>query len=395
MTFSRKRGHGSVNARRRLFWCTLYYRQGNRKSSFMGSGGKAGAGSPAGNFALLIVSSLLALVLAEFLFRAFVQFEWRRAARYHEHALYRMLPDNPREYALHPGVSRLNRIPDSGQEWTYRINSEGFRGDEFDLASERRRILFIGDSYTFGWGVEQSETLPRAVEKVLAGPPYNLAVDAWNLGVPGYNTVLEYHLLEQVIDRYAPDLVVLGYVMNDAQPQYNVHERPAVRYRYVTSWLLAFVKDQANRHLFDGRPVLHTGLNIPDGDFLAAVRENQPKWAAGRQAFTDMVALARSRDVPFVLVIFPSYNKVLRGRYPFRPIHRKLAGWAAEEGVGRVDLLDHLLDGDNASYRIEGDGHPSPRAFAEAAVALAPTLAGLLSPENAAGADTGEGDEKR
>ncbi|NQX87564.1 MAG: hypothetical protein HRT77_02765 [Halioglobus sp.] len=56
-------------------------------------------------------------------------------------------------------------------------------------------------------------------------------MDAWNLGVLGDNTVQEFHLLNTVIDRLSPDRVVLGFVMNNAQSQYNGHERPTVRYR--------------------------------------------------------------------------------------------------------------------------------------------------------------------
>ncbi len=108
---------------------------------------------------------------------------------------------------------------------------------------------------------------------MLAKPPYKLEIDVYNLGVPGYNTVQEYHLLNQVLDRYAPSLVVLGYVMNDAQPQHNVHVRPSVKYKYVTSWLLAFVKEQINDYAYGGEPVLATGANAPDTDYLGAFNE--------------------------------------------------------------------------------------------------------------------------
>jgi lysophospholipase L1-like esterase len=344
-----------------------------------GAGGKSRLGNQVGTLLLFLVSLLVALVLAEIVFRAFATFEWRRAVKYHRHELYQMLPDDPREYGLHPGVSRENLIPDSGLTWTYRINSDGFRGDEFDVESHRKRILFIGDSYTFGWGVDQEETLTRAVERALARPPFRLEADAWNLGVPGYNTEQEFHLLNQVLDLYSPDMVVLGFVMNDAQPQYNVHERPSVRYRYVRSWLLAFLKEQMNLYLYEGEPVLHTGINTSDKDFLAAVRENQPKWAAARQAFMDMAALSRGRDIPFLLVTFPSYNNPFTRRYPFHRIHREVAGWAADEGVQSLDLLEYMVDKDNRVYRIEGDGHPNGRAFAEAAAILAPVIAESLA----------------
>lgn len=345
----------------------------------MGAGGKTRIGTLAGSLVLLLVSSLLTLLAAEYVFRTFKEFQWRRAVKYHQHELYTMLPDNPLEYGLHPGVSRENRVPDSGLTWSYRINADGFRGDDFDVESGRRRVLFVGDSYTFGWGVEQEEVLTRAVERALARPPFELEVDAFNLGVPGYNTVQEFHLLNQVLDRFSPDLVVLCYVMNDAQPQQNVHERPSIRYQYVSSWLFAFIKEQINGHFYEGRPVLHTGINVPDKDFLAAVEENQPKWLAGRRAFADMVALSRSRDIPFMVVIFPSYNWAFDARYPFRRIHAEVGGWADELGVTSLDLLPYLETRDAAAYRVEGDGHPNARAFEEAARVLAPVIHDYLA----------------
>jgi hypothetical protein len=338
------------------------------------SKGTVGSRPWVGSLVLLLISSILTLVVAEYVFRAFKELQWRRAVKWHQHELYTMLPDSPLEYALHPGVNRENRIPDTGLTWSYQINSDGFRGDEFDVTDNRKRVLFVGDSYTFGWGVEQDEVLTRSVERALAKPPYNLGIDAYNLGVPGYNTVQEYHLLTQVLDRYAPSLVVLGYVMNDAQPQHNVHVRPSIHYRYVTSWLLTFVREQINDHVYDGEPVLATGVNAPDTDYLGAVKENAPKWAAGRQAFVDMVSLCKSREIPFIVVIFPSYNMAFTHRYPFRRIHTEVSLWAEDQGVKAVDMLPYLENRDYREFRVEGDGHPNASAFNQTAEVLAPLI---------------------
>ena len=351
---------------------------GVEEQAEMGASTKSGIGSLAGSLVLLLVSSLLALIVAEFIFRAYKQIGWQRAVKYHQHMLYLMLPDSPLEYALRPGVNRENEVVDSGIKWSYQLNADGFRGDEFDVQSNNKRVLFIGDSYTFGWGVDQQEVLPYQLEQLLAGPPYAMDVDIYNLGVPGYNTVQEFHLLNQVLDRYSPELVMVGYVMNDAQPQANVHERPSVRYRYVRSWLLAFIKEQYNYYMHEGEAVLATGLNLPDTDFVSSVVENQPKWVATRQALTDMADLARSRDIPFILVVFPSFNMHLDRRYPFRPIHDEVNAWSAEAGVTSVDLLDYLQGIDREAYRVAGDGHPNGKAFESAAEVLAPVVYGVL-----------------
>jgi lysophospholipase L1-like esterase len=340
----------------------------------MAATGKRRFNHLAGSMMLLLISSVIALGLAEYAFRTIKEVQWRISAKQWQHELYAMLPDSPLEYALYPGVSRENRIPDTGQTWSYRINADGFRGADFDSESSRKRVLFVGDSYTFGWAVDEDEVLTEAVKRVLVNPPYNVDIEAYNLGVPGYNTFQEYYLLNQVIDRYAPALVVLGYVMNDAEPQRNVPERPSVRYKYVNSWLLAFIKEQLNYYVYAGKPILHTGINSNLDNPRLSVQENGPKWAEGHQAFEDMAALCNKREVPFLVVIFPSHNYAFDDRYPMRMIHEKVLKWADENGVRAVDMLRHVQGKNYKEFRVEGDGHPNGRSFAETANVLAPII---------------------
>ena len=50
------------------------------------------------------------------------------------------------------------------------INGLGFRGDEFAVARTPgvRRILAIGDSFTYGWGVDGAAAWPAMLERALA-----------------------------------------------------------------------------------------------------------------------------------------------------------------------------------------------------------------------------------
>ena len=327
----------------------------------------------AGSLVLLLISSVIALVIAEYAFRTIAEVKWRISAKLWQHELYAMLPDSPLEYELYPGVTRENRIPDTGQTWSYRINADGFRGDVFDPAADRKRVLFVGDSYTFGWAVDEDEVLSEAVKRVLVNPPYNVDIEAYNLGVPGYNTFQEYYLLNQVIDRYAPALVVLGYVMNDGEPQLNVPERPSIRYKYVNSWLLAYIKEQINYYVYDGKPILNAGINI-HANYLQTAQENGAKWAEGRQAFVDMVTLCHKRNIPLVVVIHPDYTQPFNDQYAYRMIHEEVSRWADQNGVRAVDMLRHVRGKNSKELRVEGDGHPNGSAFAETAQVLAPII---------------------
>ena len=97
-------------------------------------------------------------------------------------------------------------------------NSLGFRDRrEYSLtkAPGTIRILVLGDSVTFGHGALYETSYPYLLEQRLREWRPDVKWEVWNLGVPGYNTAQELAYLDQVGERYAPDLVVVGFFTND------------------------------------------------------------------------------------------------------------------------------------------------------------------------------------
>jgi len=92
-------------------------------------------------------------------------------------------------------------------------NSMGFRGP--DVREDSRRIVGIGDSVMFGWGVADEETYLRRLERLLRRR--NPDIDVVNTAVPAYNTVQEVATLERHLDRLKPALVIWGFIGNDYQ----------------------------------------------------------------------------------------------------------------------------------------------------------------------------------
>jgi lysophospholipase L1-like esterase len=105
----------------------------------------------------------------------------------------------------------------SSPEYRIRIdtNAAGFRMAE-ELPPAKRsevRVLVLGDSFTFGMGVEADQTYAAGLERLLNA---NLSTDAevLNLGVIGYGTLQEIELLRH----YAflkPDVVIIGFFARD------------------------------------------------------------------------------------------------------------------------------------------------------------------------------------
>ena len=82
------------------------------------------------------------------------------------------------------------------------------------------RLLFLGDSFTFGEGVHFEDTFPEVTSRLLADRwrGKNLIWQSYNLGVGGYNTTDELRLLKAMGLQFHPDAVIVCYVLNDAEP---------------------------------------------------------------------------------------------------------------------------------------------------------------------------------
>lgn len=100
------------------------------------------------------------------------------------------------------------------------VNSLNLRGPELEMPKPpgRFRVLFLGDSMTFGFGVPYEETLPVAFGRLMDGESDVKDVEVINAGVPGYGTGQEVLLYERLAAAVAPDLVILVFfVGNDLQ----------------------------------------------------------------------------------------------------------------------------------------------------------------------------------
>lgn len=117
--------------------------------------------------------------------------------------------DSSLGYVLTPGFRGSMYTPESSS--AIAINEEGFRGGMPD--GVKRLIVGMGDSFTFGTGVEIEDTYLEKLRGQLN--EHGSRVDLYNLGVPGYGTDQEYGALKKLYEKRTPDLVLVGFYIND------------------------------------------------------------------------------------------------------------------------------------------------------------------------------------
>lgn len=108
----------------------------------------------------------------------------------------------------------------TGYRISYKINSRGLRDDEtgYEKPAGIFRIVLLGDSRTFGFGVPIEKHFSKIIEGYLKN------VEVINLGVSGYGVDQELLTLRLNGFRYEPDLV-LAYVAHYGDQRHMHSER--------------------------------------------------------------------------------------------------------------------------------------------------------------------------
>jgi hypothetical protein len=269
-------------------------------------------------------------------------------------------------------------------------NSAGYRDVEHTKKKPKgvRRAVFVGDSFTYGAGVLFDDTYPKRVERGLIedrGEPWEAIV----LAVPGFDSEREAKIVREEVFAYEPDLLFLGYVLNDAEDKRADEKRRA----------LDWVREQAAA----GQPPFwrRSALFSLVADRIRATAQNRerirnyralyedeaPGFGAALKAVTEIAELSQRNNVPLIVAVFPLFGNPLDQSYPFEAVHRKIAASFRPLRLMLVDLLPYYRGLDWKLLVVEGaaDEHPNEIAHRIAAQAL---LRAVDGPKNHSAPDT-------
>jgi lysophospholipase L1-like esterase len=300
------------------------------------------------NLYALLISTFFVIVMVELGLRVFNPFgvDFFHNLPYHMQGMV----DDPQLGYRHP--KSVTYMLGANQVM---INSHGLRDDEVPYipSDDEQRILVLGDSVTFGWGVSQGETFSDRMEGLLrteTGRQWQVI----NAGVNGYNTEQEAAFLRIEGMRYSPDYVLLVYVSNDVDPVLDPNETTWRRYPTWTSSLPEAINRLRQLSYLFQLTKLFTRLERMDqaraaatadsgaqsADHTPSITEN-PGWQRSEAALLDIARQCKEAGIPFLVGLFSPSElvDVLRktgiDTIPLRPAYKDIPESLAH--VSRID----------------------------------------------------------
>jgi len=251
------------------------------------------------------------------------------------------------------------------------INKWGMRGPAYGKAKPRDayRIAIVGDSVSFGYGVPYKKSYPAMLE---AGLNQNVAANPQlqekgisrfqviNFSVNGYGVAAYAELMKSKVPEFSPDLVIVGYCLNDPAPtsvlfeavgeamKRNALYKRLSKYSEFLTWIkYSLDKASDNRRL---KQMFNEGYERED--VIAEIN----------RSFATVKAKSDELNAELMVVVFPYF--VNFEPYKLGNAHTVIGGILEDNGIRHYDLLDTFANSgiDMMDLRVSPDDytHPSP-----------------------------------
>jgi lysophospholipase L1-like esterase len=331
-----------------------------------------------------------------------------------EVALRPFLPDHEKTMSLFIKDDRLGwkLRPGAVDQWgdvEVRVNERGFRGPvtPYQKAPGTARIVYLGDSVTFGYRVARWEdTYPFVLEGILESTD-SLTIETVNLAVEGYSQWQEAIVLADEGDRYAPDLVVIGFVLNDVTEMFHLarfggaDEGFQLRHSYTSRWDRLLSKSALVYQIQNVVREAKAKRKLGDDLRLGAIRQQalevetlmtnpdqanvKMAWDIALHDLQGIVDHCAARGVSVLVVVFP-FTVQLSDPEGMSAPQRVIGSYTRARGIATIDLLPSLAEYSRATGTAPSElfvdhDHLSVEGHRVVATMLAEPIAAILSAE--------------
>lgn len=228
-----------------------------------------------------------------------------------------------------------------------KINSLGIRDYEYAIEKPKgkKRIIFLGDSFTLGWGVPFEKTYPKQLEGFLNRQ--GSFFEVLNMGVGNYNSIMQVELFKLKGIKLNPDMVVLMYFINDAEP---VPRQPKFLEYYLrkNSYLFALLFDKYAQFM----PRFSSSLNWKQY-YSNLYLEGSNNLIANRYALIELFEICKKQKIKLLIVNIPEL-RMLKD-CPFNFATEYISNLAKAYNIAFLDLLPALVHYDPHSLWISNE----------------------------------------
>jgi len=207
-----------------------------------------------------------------------------------------------------------------------KINSLGFRDYEYSLKkpSEVFRIAVLGDSFTFGYGIEIGETYSKQLENKLNEENKEKKYEVLNFGGNGGNTLLEAEYLKERVLEFEPDLVIVGFFLNDADSDYIFDQEYCLNNSKELSKKNNFLlKSESYKFVVDKFKSIKKKIEVKSdfGDddyyFLSLYQEEQPGFICFKEGVRRFSKISQNKNLTTIFIIIPlnTRKEIYQGIY--------------------------------------------------------------------------------
>ena len=251
-----------------------------------------------------------------------------------------------------------------------RLNALGFR-DNADYAdntpADAYRIGIIGDSFTFGQGINNVQNRYTDILQTLLKNKFHRPVVIYNLSRLGWDTNDHLDVSQRLLPSLHLNLVILAYNMNDIRDLTPQKMNIRNLYRLRPQWTYSIghyslFLDFIFVHLFLDRAITENGYKR-----LADAYADKSIWRFQAQRLRSLIRTLKNQKTPLFTIIFPMLGEEWSD-YSLEKAHHQVQGLFQEEGIKTLDLLPFYDQYKHTSLWINRfDTHPNEQAQAIAA----------------------------
>ena len=275
-------------------------------------------------------------------------------------------------------------------------NSLGLRDRDYDVPKPpgRKRILILGDSFTFGTNVKDDASIfpeiieRRLNERLLALTPtprgtQTTRIDVLNGGIPRSLTHDWVELWKKAAPGFGPDLLLIVFFLRDGtwtgikttfwnriRDEIAGPNQDSTLYRHL--YLYRLFRDRLDRRTIGREYTVALNVSYFGSDQQTA------QWGAAQKNILKLRDLANEQGANVGFVIFPILVD-LDKNYAFREICDLLDEFCRSNDIPVHNLLPAFMGQDGPELWVSPrDQHPNARAHAIAADSMMPFVIELI-----------------